>query len=66
MLKRLSNALPAVLAAAPSVIGAVKQVKQALKKPTKLAASADAEAEAAADSGAPPRRLSADSEQTAR
>jgi hypothetical protein len=33
--KRPTNALPVILAAAPGVIDAVKQVRQALKKPNK-------------------------------
>ena len=33
LLKRVTKALPAILAAAPGVIDAVKQVQQALKKP---------------------------------
>lgn len=35
LLKRLTNALPVALAAAPGVIDAVRQVQQALKKPKK-------------------------------
>jgi hypothetical protein len=34
LLKRLTNALPVVLAAAPGVVDAVNQVRKALKKPT--------------------------------
>ena len=62
LLKRVTKALPVVLAAAPGVIDAVKQVKKALKKPKK---PADAAAGAGSADGAfgIPRRLSADSEQ---
>jgi hypothetical protein len=65
LLKRLTNALPVVLAAAPSVIEAVNQVRLALKKPKK---PAPAGAGAATADGAPaaPRRLNADSERSAR
>jgi hypothetical protein len=65
VLKRLINALPVVLAVAPSVIEAANQVGKAFKKPKK---PAQAGAEAVAANGAPvaPRRLSADSERDAR
>ena len=39
LLKRVKKALPVILAAAPGVIDAVKQVKDALKKPKKPAGS---------------------------
>ena len=64
-LRRLTNALPVILAAAPGVLDAVRQVQQALKKPKKPAAgSVAATAAAAAATGAPVAqgRLSADSE----
>lgn len=56
LLKRLAKALPVVLAAAPGVVDAVKQVQEALKKPR------------SPDSGDVPAagRLSADSERVAR
>ena len=38
LLKRLTNALPVLLAAVPGVIDAVNQVRLALKKPKKPAA----------------------------
>jgi hypothetical protein len=53
LLKRLTNALPVVLAAAPGVIDAARQVQQALKKPKKPAEETTG-------------RLSADSERVAR
>ncbi len=56
-LKRLTKALPVVLAAAPGVLDAVTQVGEALKKPKKPKSG---EAPAAAG------RLSADSERAAR
>ncbi|MEA3064640.1 MAG: hypothetical protein QOJ27_1086 [Sphingomonadales bacterium] len=64
-LKRLTKALPVVLAAAPSVIEAANQVGKALKKPKNPAAAGTG---AAAANGAPlaPPRLSADSERDAR
>lgn len=37
LLRRLSKALPVILAAAPGVVDAVKQVQGALKKPKKAA-----------------------------
>jgi hypothetical protein len=49
LLKRLTNALPIVLAAAPGVIDAVRQVQQSLKKPKKPATGS---AETAAAGGA--------------
>jgi hypothetical protein len=65
LLKRLNRALPVLLAAAPSVIEAVSQVQQALKKPKK---PVEGNAGSVATNGAPaaPRRLSADSERDAR
>jgi hypothetical protein len=65
LLKRLTNALPVVLAAAPSVLEAVNQVRQALKKPKKPVGSG---ADVLVTDSAPtaPRRLSADSERAAR
>ena len=57
LVKRLTKALPAVLAAAPVVIDALKQVGQALKKPKPARAGADSGAAA----GAASERLSADS-----
>ena len=33
LLKRLQNALPVILAAAPGIIDAVRQIQLALKKP---------------------------------
>ncbi len=63
LLKRLTKALPVILAAAPSVLEAVNQVRQALKKPKKAAESS----RAVVDNGAPAAgRLSADSERSAR
>ena len=65
LLKRVTNALPVILSAAPGVIDAVKQVQQALKKPKKPAANSG---DAVAAGGAPATdgRLSADSERAAR
>jgi hypothetical protein len=65
LLKRLTKALPVILAAAPGVVDAVKQVQEALRKPKKAAAGA-AEPEAAAPAPAEPRQLSADSGRAAR
>ena len=64
-LKRLTNALPVILAAAPGVVDAAKQVQQALKKPKKPAQGSP---DAAAANGAPVdlRQLSADSGRAAR
>jgi len=58
LLKRLTNALPVILAAAPAVLEAVNQVRQALRKPKKPTAAGG---DAATAGEAPPRRLSADS-----
>jgi hypothetical protein len=63
ILKRLTQALPAILAAAPGIVDAARQVRQALKKPKKPAGSA---AVRSSDSPEAPRRLSADSEPGAR
>ena len=57
LLKRVANAVPVILAAAPGVIDAVRQVRQALKKPKK-----PAEEVVAAGAG----QLGADSERAAR
>lgn len=62
---RLTRALPAVLAAAPTVLDAVKQVREALRKPKAPAAGgSDAQGVGAAPEAA--GRLSADSERAAR
>ena len=63
VLSRLTRAMPAILAAAPTVIEAVKQVRQALKKPKPAEAGAET---AGGDAPARTRRLSADSGQGAR
>lgn len=65
LLKRVKKALPVILAAAPGVIDAVKQVQEALKKPKKPAGTS-ADAVAATGVPATPGRLSADSERAAR
>lgn len=57
LLRRLAKALPVVLAAAPGVVDAVKQVQEALRKPKNPASG---------DSTAAAGRLSADSERAAR
>jgi hypothetical protein len=53
LLKRVTNALPVILAATPGVLDAVKQVQQALKKPKK---PVEGSTEAVAANGAPVRR----------
>ena len=63
LLKRLTNALPVLLAAAPSVIEAVNQVRLALKKPKKENRAGGEGAVAAPPTAG---RLSADSGQGAR
>ena len=65
LLKHLTKALPAVLAAAPTVIDAVKQVGQALKKPKKPARTGG-DATAAAGPAPASERLNADSGRGAR
>jgi hypothetical protein len=65
LLKRLGKTLPAILAAAPDAIDAVRQVKQAFRKPKKPAGTG-AEGVAASGSAAAPERLSADSGRSAR
>jgi hypothetical protein len=60
VLSRLAKTLPAILAAAPGVIDAAKQVQEALRKP-KTPSPRSSES-----GGAAAGRLSADSERAAR
>ena len=68
LLKRLTSALPVILAAAPPVLDAVKQVRKAIKKPKKPKKPGPAGPAAAVAGGdsARPRQLAADSERPAR